>query len=148
MEKNFIRVRSTKDIVISASIVIIGSVLAAIPGSENANICGYTLIVTGIILAFVLKNGFKDAETREIYFTKELSFLGNMKERILSALVSTPETIDLSEEGKGQVLMLKIYYGKKSGKAYLQLFEYIPHQYEPCSDMYEYKISIVEKLLK
>lgn len=148
MEKNFIRVRSTKDIVISASIVIIGSVLAAIPGLENANICGYTLIVTGIILAFVLKNGFKDAETREIYFTKELSFLGNMKERILSALVSTPETIDLSEEGKGQVLMLKIYYGKKSGKAYLQLFEYIPHQYEPCSDMYEYKISIVEKLLK
>ena len=58
------------------------------------------------------------------------------------------ESVDLSEEDKGSAVRLDVYYGKTSGKAYLQLFEYVPYTYEPCSGMYEYHISTVDKLIR
>ena len=70
-----------------------------------------------------------------------------MKGSIMSALSSTPNSIELSKNGESQALKLELFYSKKSGKAYLQLFEYIPYQYEVCSEIYEYEISKVDKLL-
>ena len=55
---------------------------------------------------------------------------------------------DLSEAEKGNAVKLDIYYSKAAGKAYLQLFEYIPYKYEPCSKMYEHQLSRIEKLIK
>ena len=124
MEKNFKRVRTVKDIVLSLSLIIIGGVLSTMLDIESANYGGYVLILIGITLAFIFKSAYKDAESRDIYFMKSFSFLGEMKGSILSALKSNPESIQLSEEGKGQVLMLNMYYSRTSGKAYLQLFEY------------------------
>lgn len=147
MKKKFIRVRSIKDIAIFASFIIAGCVLAFVPGADSVNLGGYTLIAVGVFLVFLLKNAYKDVENKEIYFKKVLSFHKDMKNPILSALASTPETIELSENGKGEAIRLEIYYGKTSGKAYLQLFEYVPHEYKLCSDMYEYDIEKVGKLL-
>ncbi len=148
MEKKFVRVRSAKDIVLFISLIIIGCVLAAIPNAIGVNFAGVILIMAGITVAFSLRGIYKDVETGEKYQRKELLFKQEMKEPILAALVSAPQSIKLSEEGKGQVIRLEIYYGKKSGKAYLKLFEYVPHQYKPCSGMYEYETKKVEKLLK
>ena len=58
------------------------------------------------------------------------------------------ENIDLTKEGSAQSLRLYIYYNNQIKKAYLQLFEYIPYKYEPCSRMYEHHIDRVEKLIK
>ena len=148
MEKKFIRVRSIKDIIIFVSLIIAGCIFAALPNTVGINMGGYTLIVTGFVLAFVLRNVYKDVETGEKYLRKELLFKQEMKDEILSVLDSAPESIKLTEEGKGQVIKLDIYYGKSSGKAYLQLFEYVPHQYKPCSEIYEYETNKLEKLLK
>ena len=71
-----------------------------------------------------------------------------MNAPISSALASKPESIDLGEANKGNAVKLDIYYSKASGKAYVQLFEYIPYKYEPCTKMYEYKIGNIEKLIK
>ena len=60
MEKTFIRVRSIKDIVIFVSLVIAGSVLILLPTGAAVNITGFFLIFAGLILAFVLKSGYKD----------------------------------------------------------------------------------------
>ena len=49
---------------------------------------------------------------------------------------------------KGNAVRLDVYYSKASGKAYLQLFEYIPYKYEPCSKIYEHEIIKVGKLIK
>ena len=54
----------------------------------------------------------------------------------------------ISQENKGQAIILQMFYGKTSGKAYLQLFEYVPYQYVPCSEVYEYEISKIAYLLK
>ncbi len=147
MEKTFERVRSIKDIVIFVSLVVLGSILIALPTSASINITGFFLIFAGLILALVLKTGYKD-ENGGKYQKKERFFQQAMNAEICSAIASKPNSINLSEEDKGNAVRLDIYSCKSSGKAYIQLFEYVPYRYEPCSKMYEYELSKVSKLIK
>ena len=148
MEKTFVRVRSAKDVVAFASLIIIGTVLVTLPTGAGVNIAGFCMIFAGIILAFTLKSDYMDTETKVRYRKRDHYFQHAMHPVILSALVSKPESIDLEQEDKGSSVKLDIYYSKPSGKAYLQLFEYIPHSYEPCSEQYEHEVSRVEKLIR
>lgn len=63
MEKTFIRVRSIKDITIFTSLIVLGSVLVALPTGTGVNIAGFFMIFAGIILSLMLKTAYKDAET-------------------------------------------------------------------------------------
>ena len=63
MEREFSRVRSIKDILISSLLIISGCVLVTLPTSESINILGFFLIGTGIILAIFLRSGYKDQLT-------------------------------------------------------------------------------------
>lgn len=148
MEKTFTRVRSVKDITIFASLIILGSVLVALPTGTGVNIAGFFMIFAGIILALMLKTGYKDAATGETYLKKEHYFQQACKPEISAALVSNPGSVDLTQANKGSALKLDVYYNRKSGKAYLQLFEYIPYKYEPCSKVYEYEVAKVEKMTR
>lgn len=148
MEKTFVRVRSAKDIILFASLIIIGSVLVALPTGAGVNIAGFFMIFAGLIIALLVKTGYKDAETGVKYQKTEHYFQQAMNSVISSALESKPGSIDLKEADKGNAVKLDIYYSKASGKAYLQLFEYVPYTYEPCSRLYEYQIADVEKLIR
>ena len=148
MEKTFIRVRSIKDLTITSILVILGCVLIAIPTGASVNITGFFLIFAGLILAFVLKTGYKDTETGTRYLKKEHYFKQAMNQPICSVIESKPESIDLSESEKGSAVRLDVYYSKASGKAYLQVFEYIPYKYEPCSKMYEHQMETVDRLIR
>ena len=148
MEKTFTRVHSIKDIVIFISLLILGGILVAVPTGDAVNITGFFLIFAGAILALVLKTGYKDVETNIKYIKKERYFQQAMHAAIADAIASKPDSIDLSQENKGNAIKLDIYFSKASGKAYIQLFEYVPYTYQPCSKMYEYEISKVGKLIK
>ena len=148
MKNKFIRVRSTKDIIISVALLVLGVALIVFTNIEAANICGYLLALTGLVLLPVLKTAYRDAETKALYFKKDLYFLREMKDSIIKALESSPEKIDMSQAGKGQVLLLRVYYSKSAARAYMQLSEYVPHEYKPCTEVYVYDISQVEGLLK
>lgn len=145
MEKNFIRVRSIKDITISSSLLLIGIILSIVFDSNGAVYGGIALIILGLILLFVLKTGYKDTESGEFYKKRDFSFSKKMKSSLLSALASSPENINPSEEGEG--IRLEIFYSKASGKAFLQLFEYVPFQYHPCSEVHEYEIDRIKNLV-
>ena len=148
MEKTFFRVRSVKDIVIFVSLLVLGSVLVALPTGAGINITGFFMIFAGIILALVLKSGYKDMETGEMYCKKEHYFQQAMNSPVSAAIAVKPESVDLSQADKGNAVRLDVYYSKSSGMAYLQLFEYIPYKYEPCSRIYEYELAEVGKLIK
>ena len=148
MEKTFIRVRSIKDITIFVSLALVGTILTALPIGDAANIAGFFIIVAAGILAFVLKSAYKDIDTNEKYLKKERYFQQTMHAAISSAIASNPDSVDLSEEDKGNALRLDIYYSKASGKVYLQLFEYIPYTYQPCTRVHECEISKASKLIK
>lgn len=148
MEKTFVRVHSIKDIVVFISLLALGGILVAIPASDAVNITGFFLLFAGAILALVLKTGYKDVETAAKYYKKERYFQQTMHTAIANAIASKPDSIDLSEENKGNAIKLDIYYSKATGKAYIQLFEYVPYTYQPCSKMYEYDLSKINKLIK
>lgn len=148
MKKEFIRVRSVKDIAISASLIITGSILIVLPTGTGVNITGFFLIFAGIILAIILRTCYKDTETGAQYKKKELYFQQAMHSEILSAIKSRPESVDLTQEDKGNALKLDLYFSRTTGKAYIQMFEYIPYNYQPCSEMYEHDINKVGSLIK
>ena len=145
MEKKFVKVRSVKDIVVFTSFVIAGCALALLPESVGANIGGYILILAGFILAFMLKSAYEDMDTRQKYVKKEFFFGPELRTSIEKAIGSNPSSLNLKEEGKGQ--SLKVVSSKSADKAYLQLFEYIPYEYQAKSEVFEYGYSAVEKLV-
>lgn len=147
MEKTFIRVRSVTDIVIFALLIVFGSILVALPTNASVNITGFLMIFAGIILALFLKTGYKDIETGDTYSKKEYYFSHAQIPQISAAIASKPETVDLSSADKGNSIRLDVYFSKSANKAYIQMYEYVPYRYEPCSRMYEYEISMVGKLV-
>ena len=112
MEKTFVRVHSIKDIVVFISILALGGILVAIPAGDAVNITGFFLLFAGIILALVLKTGYKDVETAAKYHKKERYFQQTMHTTIANAIASKPDSIDLSEENKGNAIKLDIYFSK------------------------------------
>lgn len=148
MEKKFIRVRSVKDIIVFVLLIAVGCVLAILPLGNSAIYLGTTIAIIGIVLAITIKRAYKDAETGEMYMMKQLSFHQNMCKPIAAVIETAPESIDLTDEGKSTAVKLDIYYSKSLGKAYLQLFEYVPYHYEPRSPMIAHEWSRVELLVK
>lgn len=147
MEKTFNKVRSTKDIVISAGLAAAGCVLVALPTSTSINIFGFFMLFAGILLFLMLRSGYKEVETGEKFCKTERYFSQTLRAELAEKIASKPQTVNLSEEDKGNALRLDIYYSRKTGKAYIQIFEYIPYKYEPCSKQYEYALSEVTNLI-
>ena len=92
MEKEFVRVRSMRDVIISAAMTVIGIVLIILPTSVSVNIFGTCLAVLG-------------------------------------------------------VLMLDIYVGHGCNKVFIRVSEFIPYNYEPCSDWFEYDVAQVAQMI-
>ena len=150
MEKNFIRVRSVKDIFISFTLSLSGIALVVLPTSTGINILGFFLLLIGILLSLTLKSSYKDEETGIKYSKKERYFEGCRRDELSSAISNRncKCKVALSEENKGNSLRLDIYYSRQAGKAYMQVFEYIPYKYEPYSNIYEHEIANVTELIE
>ena len=150
MEKKFIRVRSTKDVVLSSLITLAGVVLFILDFSIGIRILGFFMILIGLLLFFTLKSSYKDEETGIKYHKKEKYFEGHKRDELSSAITrrNCKCKVDLSEENKGNTLRLDIYYNKQAGKAYMQIFEYIPYTYEPYSALYEHEVANVTELIE
>ena len=86
MEKNFVRVRSVKDIIISATLIFSGILLLLLPDSTGIHISGFFIMMIGMLLAFTLKSCYKDEETGFKYCNKERYFEGSRREELSSAI--------------------------------------------------------------
>lgn len=105
------------------------------------------MLFAGILLFLMLRSGYKEVETGEKFCKTERYFSQTLRAELAEKIASKPQTVNLSEEDKGNALRLDIYYSRKTGKAYIQIFEYIPYKYEPCSKQYEYALSEVTNLI-
>ncbi len=148
MEKEFSRVHSATDITLSLVIIAAGCILVAIPSSTPVSILGFFLLVTGLILILILRTGYKDNETGERFRKTEKYFPAHCKDSIAKALASSPDSIDFSEEDKGNGLRLDTYFNGKTGHVYARLYEYIPYRYQPCSATIPLKFDQAARLIK
>lgn len=147
MEQRFIKIRSTKNIITFASFIIAGIILATLPDNVGANMGGYTLIVIGIILSRILKSDYCDKRSLKRYYKRQLYFGIAEKSQLQRAVASSPNTITLSEDSAGQTLRLDIYFSPQANRASLQLFEYVPHEYCPCSEIHDYDLAEIKQLI-
>ena len=99
MEKNFIRVRSTKDITISLTLTIAGGVLVALPTATSVNILGFFMIFAGIILFLMLRTGYKETETGDRYNKTERFFSQGMRNEINTSLAQDSSNTKSVKQG-------------------------------------------------
>ncbi len=145
MEKNFVKVHTAGDIIIAAAFIIAGAALALIFESDALKITGVFCIIAGAAMFFLLKSGYKEFESGEVFSKKNLNFAQSEKKAVISIL-EKPENFNGKLKQDGTSLMLTIYHNKKD--AYLQLFEYIPYSYVACTEMYHYESNKIKSLLK
>ena len=96
------------------------------------------MTLAGVIFAFVLKTAYKGSITGEIYSKKERYFAHTKLNQLMLSLTS-PNRFSTNGENEGNALRLDVYYNRN--KVYLQLMEYVPYTYEPCTKFYEHDIS-------
>lgn len=146
MNKEFIKVRTITDITISSILLISGIILVALPTSVSVNIFGFFAFIIGVLLLAILKTGWLDIETKERYCLKHRYFPKNRKNEILNALENNIDSIDISDE-YNEGLRVDIYYNKQNHKAFIDLFEYVPYNYERIAPTVEYTLDKIKKLL-
>ena len=147
MKPHFYRVRSVKDIVISVTLIIAGIALMSYPSEIGITILGMFLFLIGSLFLYLFKSVYKKEGTKEIYHKRALQFRREILQTIQDAVLSDPNQIDMTKEGMGWTVKLNIYFSREADKGYIQLYEYIPYNYEPCTQMLEYRINQIDKLL-
>lgn len=149
MEKEFIRVRSVRDITISLALLIIGVVLVILSTSVSVNIFGCCLAVPGALLLLFMKTDYKDAVTGEHFSRIIKYFPASRKAEIMAALKGNPSDIsweNLNSANDG--LMIDMYNSKSEDKVCLRVMEFIPYSYVPCSDWFLFSADKVSRLMK
>jgi hypothetical protein len=122
--------------------------LVALPTSTSINILGFFLIFAGILLGIFMKTGYKDEKSGIKFSKKELYFDKSRQVELSKALPVRLYASDIKVNDKGNGIRLDIYHNKTVGKGYVQLFEYVPYSYEPCTGMYEYSYDSLSEILK
>lgn len=145
MEKKFLKVRSNGNIAVSISTIVIGCVCSLIPNNSSVNLFGIFAIIAGIILMLVLKSEYIDLDSNKRYKKKIVNFALESKEHLLKNL-ATPKELNKKRLLNGESLMLVIYHNKEN--AYMQLYEFIPHQYVACSDVHMHDIASAKMLME
>lgn len=147
MNDIFVKTRTIKDYIVSVSLFILG-LSATILGQEGLAIAGVFSIILGVILLIVMKSGWRNQQDGTVCKERILYFSAVRKTEILNALEKDPSKIQIDKNDQSGPLKLDIKYCRKAGYANCQLSEYIPYNYEPCSKVYSYDISLLENLLK
>lgn len=148
MNKEFSRVSSAKDIIISTVLIIAGLACVILKTPVSINILGCSVIVLGLVLLFMLKSSRKDKETGIAYTEKLKYYPAKRQEEILNALKSDPASIDWTESGNEEGVRVDIYYNKAQNKAFVQCYRFIPYEYQVCSDWFELQLDKCGNLIK
>lgn len=147
MEKEFVRVRSMRDVIVSAAMTVIGIVLIVLPTSVSVNIFGTCLAVPGVLMLLFYKTDYRDTETG-LRFRRVIKYYpASRKAEIMAALKSDLSKVAWNEKGTADGLMLDIYVGHGCNKVFIRVSEFIPYNYEPCSDWFEYDVAHVAQMI-
>ncbi len=137
MEKKFIKVRTIKDYVVSLGLIAVGAIVILLPTAATINFLGSFLVLTGLFLVLARRSGYKNVETGEVFCKSERFFSHNRRAELTDKVENCPDSIEREKTDDANALRLDIYFCEKSEKAYLQLFEFVPYQYVPCTGMVE-----------
>lgn len=150
MEKYFSRARSAQDIVVSVMFIVLGILLIVFPFSKMSGVVGCFMILIGVSMLFVLRSVYKDKFNGECFRKTAVFFPIGMKDEVVKAMEEgNLDTIPRPKDDMAaQSLMLSTFYDKDADRVFLQLFEYIPYSYRPCTTFYETRWHTVKHLVE
>ncbi len=142
METTFIKARNFSDYAFSVSVFLFGLTLVLVPTSFGMNVVGGVIIVTGMIMFFALRSVWKDVRTGDLYRGRVLYFNNSKKQAVMEALADELSKLsEIPQENKAyNSLRLYMYYNKRKGKCYCELYEYVPCEYVPLTELLLFKI--------
>lgn len=140
MNKEFSRVRSARDLVLSSVLALAGAACILVPSSIAISILGCFILVVGIVLLCVLKTERKDKETGIHYNIMHRYYPKARKAELLGALASDPASHDWTESGSEESFRVDIYYSKAANTVFVHCFEFIPYEYLSCSDWFKFDL--------
>ena len=92
-------------------------------------ILGGVVILTGLVLLFMLKNGYKIEGQKELFKKKEHFFPETRFDAIYSEIEAGRMITDFKDEDKAIVVRLDVYTSQ-SGKRFAELYKYVPYDYK------------------
>ena len=135
MNKEFTRVRSARDLVLSLVLTLAGLACILVPSSIAVSILGCFITIVGIVLLCVLKSVHR-------FYPKA------RKKEILEALAGDPSAHDWTESGSEESLRLDVYSCRENNTVYVHCFEFIPYEYLSCSDWFKFDLDKCGNLCK
>ncbi len=148
MNKEFTRVRSARDIVLSSILLLAGLACILVPSSMAISILGCFITIIGIVLFCVLKSLRKDKETGICYNIAHKYYPKARKTEILNALANDPAGFDWSESGSEESFRLDIYSSRQNNTVFVHCFEFIPYEYISCADWFKLELDKCGNMLK
>ncbi len=140
MNKEFLRVRSTGNALISGALIVAGLACVIAKTPVSVNILGCSAIILGLVLTFMLKSARKDKDTGIMYEEKIKYYPSKRQEELLNALKTDPSSVDWTENGSEEGLKVDVYSSKASNKVYVQCYRFVPYEYQVCSDWFEFDL--------
>ena len=146
MEITIKKARTTYDMLFSIFIMFIGVATCAVSQSGAITLMGAFFITMGVVCWLILKSGYSDMSTMKKLRKSEVYFPVDHKSSILDAVLNEPEKLDKFPQSKMNSLKLDVYYNEDD--VYMQLFEYIPCSYKPCTKVIKHETFDLSKLIK
>lgn len=146
MEITIKKSRTSYDMIFSMIIIFIGIAACAISHSGAITLMGILFILTGAICWFILKSGYIDVETSKTMKKNEVYFPIEYKHNLIDAILNNPEKLKDYPQSPMNTMKVDIYHNEAD--LYVQLFEYIPCEYKPCTKLIKHKMCDLRKLVR
>lgn len=143
MEKNFRRVHTLNNIIVTAVIAVAGIGLVFV----NTGL-GIALIFVAVLLFFLWKSGFKK-DGLDTVFTKEaIDVPRSFRQNIIDFLEGKTDEVEFKEGCEGGCVRIETFYNKNEQVAFAQLMDFSSYTYQPVGEMVELRGAKAAKFIE
>lgn len=142
MQINFKSVHTSKDLVVSLSLIAAGVALFFV----NKGL-GVVIAIAGLVALLLYKKGYKAEGVECCLQKKDLELCKSCRSSVLDYLNGKDVKPEINEGNEGGSVRLVVYYNKAEGLAFAQLFDYQGYDYQPATEVVEIRRPRVDRLI-
>ena len=142
MEIKLKRVHAGKDLAVSCSLAAAGAACMFLNRPLGA-----FLILCGLMTLLFYKSGYKREGTGILLEKKSLNLCRSCRSSIVLFLAGEDVDPEIKEGTEGGSILLQVYFSRKAGVAYAQLFDFREVSFEEATHLVELSQSSSRKLI-
>lgn len=142
MEIKLKKVHAGKDLAVTCSLAAAGAACFFLNKA-----LGIFLIVCGLMTLLFYKSGYKREGTDVLLEKQSLNLCRSCRDSIVRFLAGEDVKPELKEGTEGGSILLQVYFSRKAGVAYAQLFDFREVSFEEATPLVELSQSSSSKLI-